>query len=415
MKLRKAKMKNNNNISKNFLIALQKYFFKYFIKPIIPILYKFNKPLPHKYKFYFITHHATGHNAMLYFLHHCGVFIKGDIEDLDAFWRYKNNYERLSTFHTYCAISFSECHFKGYHKYMRLFNAKVPALLLVRDPISILKSCINFAATPKNKIQIARGEQSKLLEYLQYHAYNSKTKEFHLSNSPCLNNIESYIIQRKDKNALHSEFIFNELLSSLPYITQKYYVDMEEIKATKAFATMQDLSQKLGFPPPKEENRHLFKRQVYAHLYFLFPFYLIITTEDSEVKLLFTNHNNIKEINVTQKLMPPSYQNNPNLENCKVFVETHKEVQEISRYFTQIQTELIATLEILLKIVEIKKSKALNEENVLEYFASHPKIAKDFKAILDKDLQDLKAQRPDIIESWKYYQTFELLMQDSTL
>ena len=144
-------MKNNNNISKNFLIALQKYFFKYFIKPIIPILYKFNKPLPHKYKFYFITHHATGHNAMLYFLHHCGVFIKGDIEDLDAFWRYKNNYERLSTFHTYCAISFSECHFKGYHKYMRLFNAKVPALLLVRDPISILKTCINFAATPKIK------------------------------------------------------------------------------------------------------------------------------------------------------------------------------------------------------------------------------------------------------------------------
>lgn len=90
-------------------------------------------------------------------------------------------------------------------------------------------------------------------------------------------------------------------------------------------------------------------------------------------------------------------------------------MQEISRYFTQIQTELIATLEILLKIVEIKKSKTLNEENVLKYFASHPKIAKDFKAILDKDLRDLKAQRPDIIKSWKYYQTFELLMQDSTL
>ena len=109
--------------------------------------------------------------------------------------------------------------------------------------------------------------------------------------------------------------------------------------------------------------------------------------------------------------MPPSYQNNPNLENCKVFVETHKEVQEISRYFTQIQTELIATLEILLKIVEIKKSKALNEENVLEYFASHPKIAKDFQEILDEDLQDLKTQRPDIIESWKYYKAFQSLIK----
>lgn len=178
---------------------------------------------------------------------------------------------------------------------------------------------------------------------------------------------------------------------------------------------MQDLSQKLGFPPPKEENRHLFKRQVYAHLYFLFPFYLIITTEDSEVKLLFTNHNNIKEINVTQKLMPLSYQNNPTLENCKVFVKTHKEEQEISKHFTHIQAEVIATLETLLQVVESKRSRTIKEEDILEYFASHPKIAKDFKAILDKDLRDLKAQRPDIIESWKYYQTFELLMQDSTL
>ncbi|WP_026944122.1 DUF2972 domain-containing protein [Helicobacter rodentium] len=413
----------NKNYSKTlttqktrFFTTLHNKFSNYFTNCIAFILYKLNKPLPHTYQFYFITHHATGHNAMMDFLKLCGISINGDIQNINALQRYKQNYKRLTRFHTHCALALCECNFKGYCNYTHLLNAKAPALLLVRDPISILKSCINFVATPKEKRIIRGCGADKLLGYLQYCAYNPKTKEFHLTDSPCLETIESYVISYHNKTTLHTLFIFDELLSDLPHITQKYYVDMEEIKGDKAFETMQKLSYALGFPPPKEEDRPLFKKQVYAHLYFLFPFHLVVTTKDSEVKLLLANRTRrIKGIDITEKLMPPSYQNNPNLENCKVFVETHKEVQEISRYFTQIQTELIATLEILLKIVEIKKSKTLNEENVLKYFASHPKIAKDFKAILDKDLRDLKAQRPDIIKSWKYYQTFELLMQDSTL
>ncbi|WP_297580030.1 hypothetical protein [Helicobacter sp. UBA3407] len=45
---------------------------------------------------------------------------------------------------------------------------------------------------------------------------------------------------------MHSLFIFDKLLSSVPQITQKYYIDMKEIQTT-----MQFLSQKLGFPSPK--------------------------------------------------------------------------------------------------------------------------------------------------------------------
>ncbi|RDU61511.1 hypothetical protein CQA43_09265 [Helicobacter ganmani] len=43
---------------------------------------------------------------------------------------------------------------------------------------------------------------------------------------------------------------------------------------------------------------------------------------------------------------------------------------------------------------------------MLEYFKSNLKIARDFKEILEIDLQDLKRERPNIIESWKYYQEF---------
>lgn len=60
---------------------------------------------------------------------------------------------------------------------------------------------------------------------------------------------------------------------------------------------------------------------------------------------------------MTENLMPLSYQRNPNLENCKVFIQTHKEAQEISKHFAQIQAELITTLEAILQIVELKNTK----------------------------------------------------------
>lgn len=58
-----------------------------------------------------------------------------------------------------------------------------------------------------------------------------------------------------------------------------------------------------------------------------------------------------------------------------------------------------------------KKSAALSEKDVLAYFATHPQVAREFKAICDKDLQDLKRERAGIIESWQHYQAFETLCE----
>lgn len=410
-KLKKMANKNNTKTSmlskaKGLLVALKYQFLKHSASLMAIIFYKLKTPLPHLYQFYFITYHATGHNAMMNFLAYCGVSLNHDWQHINGFERYERNYKRLLSVRTNCALALCEYNFKDFLKYTRLLNAKVPALLLVRDPISILKSCINFISNENT--QIIGGEQTRLLEYLRYGAYNPITKERYFANSPCLDTIEIMITQFQDKkmDTLFTLFIFDALLSALPQITQKHYVDMEEIKPSKAFTTMQLLSQKFGFPPPKQEDKPLFERQFYAQLYCIFPLTLVITTQDSEIKLLLTNQKNTKGIDMTETLMPSSYQKNPNLENCKVFVKTHKETQEISKHFAQVSTELIATLEILLQFVESKKSKALSEKDILEYFASHPKLAKEFKAICDQDLQDLKVQRPDIIESWKNYQAF---------
>lgn len=129
---------------------------------IAPIFYKLSKPLPPHYQFYFITYHAIGHNAMMDFLKYCGVSINGDCQEISSLERYKKNYETLSRFHTHCPLALCEYNFKDFYQYTHLLNARVPALLLVRDPISVLKSCINFVATPKEKT-INEGGQNKLL------------------------------------------------------------------------------------------------------------------------------------------------------------------------------------------------------------------------------------------------------------
>ena len=88
---------------------------------------------------------------MMDFLKYCGVSINGDCQEISSLERYKKNYETLSRFHTHCSLALCEYNFKDFYQYTHLLNARVPALLLVRDPISVLKSCINFVATPKEK------------------------------------------------------------------------------------------------------------------------------------------------------------------------------------------------------------------------------------------------------------------------
>lgn len=184
---------------------------------------------------------------------------------------------------------------------------------------------------------------------------------------------------------------------------------MSEITKNRAFDTMKSLSRKLEFESPKEENKLLFEKQAYANLYQFFPITLMIKIRDYEFHLILTNHIDRKDIDLTQMLIPLSYQNNPNLESCKVCVKSHKEAQKISANLKQIQKELINVLDTLLQIVETKKSHAITENDILEYFAQHPQLAKDFKKICDKDLQSLRYEQPEIIESWKHYQAFESL------
>ena len=63
-------------------------------------------------------------------------------------------------------------------------------------------------------------------------------------------------------------------------------------------------------------------------------------------------------------------------------------------------------------MVEDEKCKEIKILDVLQYFKVKPKQAKIYKEILDKELIFIKKERPDIVDSWKYYKEFEKICEN---
>ncbi|WP_334094600.1 MULTISPECIES: DUF2972 domain-containing protein [Helicobacter] len=60
----------------------------------------------------------------------------------------------------------------------------------------------------------------------------------------------------------------------------------------------------------------------------------------------------------------------------------------------------------------MKNAKKLTEKDILEYLKSHKDLCLEAKAVFEKYLTFLASVRPDIIESWKYYQEFLAMCEE---
>ena len=63
------------------------------------------------------------------------------------------------------------------------------------------------------------------------------------------------------------------------------------------------------------------------------------------------------------------------------------------------------------KEIEELKLK-LNERDILNYFKENDAIRKDYKKLFDEDYCHIKSHRPDIVQSWKYYQEFVRMCEE---
>ncbi|WP_416863846.1 DUF2972 domain-containing protein [Helicobacter ganmani] len=200
---------------------------------------------------------------------------------------------------------------------------------------------------------------------------------------------------------------------------------------------MTQLSQEFRFPLPKEEDRKFYESKINNQYRYLLP---IIFRVNEEIKILveqstyniefilglnlsssivggflaINDYNKNELLNHTFSILQDNMDiiSQLNLDSLGLQIKIladKKQSQEIayqanhSNLKNDLQQYLFALKE---KIQSIETNK-VTESQVLEYLKEHKDLRKIYQTYFEKEFVHIKQVRPDIVESWKYYQEFE--------
>ncbi|EAH9136143.1 DUF2972 domain-containing protein, partial [Campylobacter upsaliensis] len=100
-----------------------------------------------------------------------------------------------------------------------------------------------------------------------------------------------------------------------------------------------------------------------------------------------------------------------NIIALKMSEEDFKALKKDEKLFNASQIYLNKFIEKLENLRKTYEKTYAKEEDVLAYLKTYKTEALIFKKILDKELTHIKANRPDIVASWKYYKEFEKMCE----
>ncbi|WP_104722210.1 DUF2972 domain-containing protein [Helicobacter mesocricetorum] len=174
---------------------------------------------------------------------------------------------------------------------------------------------------------------------------------------------------------------------------------------------MQTLSHSFGFLPPKEEDKAFYEEKAYDVLPFLFlPIIITIPINHHHIEIILTTYRQTihfqhqKSINEFFSLPP----------NLNILLLIYPKELEILKTHLEVFSHTIKYINhILLELQEavFRHNQAkLKEQDILEVVATNPLLKTELKEFLDYELQDIKKHRPDIVDSWKHYQTFQSML-----
>ena len=246
---------------------------------------------PPKYCFIVLTSHGNGHNALWVFLQKCGVrlirifmlrsnYAQFCFEIFKSLWILPKN--------QCMALSFDSCNFEKENKIYAKITQKVPALLLVRDPISVICSHINLYRFWNHGAILDKDGVLQLPKEPYCLGYDTECLEMKTTDRPDIRAAHLWValidgdythvggfdyVRESDKQrnltcicTYTSSFeALKETISSLTII------DMSAILPENAFATMTRLAQQFGFVPPREQNRAFYEAKLYGRESLLYP------------------------------------------------------------------------------------------------------------------------------------------------
>ncbi|EDO9712371.1 DUF2972 domain-containing protein, partial [Campylobacter jejuni] len=311
-------------------------------------------------------------------------------------------------------------------KFLSLFFKKVPILLLVRDPISRLKTAVNHHTNnPDKDVRLFNlsSDFNKILNCKKYGT--SIVGKF--ANAPMIEYLNFWFFTDR-------WFLYNSLLSSIKNF-KVFYIDMEEIKPAKAFDTMCDLANKFGFKKPTDKK--FFEGVMNGDFLGILPFTLYIHSKDIDnVYSLMKSYENLSSLKdndsihlqITSTNLIEFYKQSKEYinftkeffdkplkyENLGIFLKPQEFecLKQDSKLFDVTKRYLNNFIKALEERIELEKAKLFKEEDVLNYFKENKELRLKLKNILDKELVHIKKHRPDIVASWKYYQEFEKMCKE---
>lgn len=392
------------------------------------VAWDFNLPLPPFYQMLYLCPHGTGHGAMLTFLRSSGgggISISYNEGPTTAIGHYISHYTHLIQNRGKFNVLAFECYglekfgsAQDREKYFALVGERVPALMQVRDPLDSLKNgALNWEALLKN----IKDLQKEFNLTFDYHYFN---KILHIRN-------KKYQLPTDFSYLKKQAAIWDSLVRALNPV-DLVYMDMQELSKERAFNTLQKLSLHFGFNAPQEKDRKVYEAKHFSgNLFFLWsnaPLVLWINHKDLESRYSKKNPNNIL---ATSESLIIDRQNSYKIffsfpEGFEGFVDIMDYFKgeigsQVGAYMQEVEFEALrkdlplweATQEYVnefLEYLSVESKKAQSErittEQVLEALAENKDAAKNLESVLEPELKHIKANRPDIVKSWKHYQEF---------
>ena len=277
-------------------------------------------------------------------------------------------------------------------------------LVTTRDPISRLKSMINHGYYLREEM---RHKDTFTIFDDPYHVVNRKgyhNEHYEIdSNTPFItNNLLRHW-------AFTCSFAYYSNLSFLSKRSDITYLDIQEIMPDKVFETMLQLAKKFDFALPKKEHKGFYEEIKWGIISILLPLTcLLCVSNGREVKIYVTGkyEADMLLLNVDKLLLDNEH---PLLDQVAFSMSEDdlKALQDDKETLGKVKAYMVRFLDELKKRIDYIQRNNKHENDVLEIFRGDRELCREFKTMLDKELIHIKAHRPDIIASWKYYQEFE--------
>lgn len=222
------------------------------------IAWSLNMPLPRRYDAIIPLFGLSGLVALVVFLRKCGASILYcHTLFLNTRQSYESTYKCLQKSHFNFIVNFDFLHTFDLLAYL---DSKVPVLMLLRDPISRLKTAVNHGGSKQKNDVFDINEAIHLaVDRIGY-------GDSDIPNMNVLNvwKSQAYIWQ------------YNKTIKELRNSSFIHYIDMNEITQKRAFQTLKTLANRFHFPPPEEKDRKFFESKINSKFRYLLPIYFKI-------------------------------------------------------------------------------------------------------------------------------------------